>query len=673
MGFLADGIKRSIKRNKSYAPDDDYWYYPVGAPTASGIKIDEATAIKYLTVTACVSLIASDIAKLPLNLYKKRPDGGKDAIIDNHLYDLLHNAPNPETTSLNWRETKQAHLLTNGNAYSYIDRESGTGKIKYLWQLANPDEVKVSRRKSDGVITYTYKNQNGDEVTRTRDQIFHIPGFGFNGLVGMSMISAAREAIGLGVAAETYGGLFFSQGTHPSGTFETEQSLGDNAEEFAENLRKQYSSLGKSHRAMILQRGMKYKPITIPMDDAQFLATRNFQKLEICGLYHVPPHKIAIHGANSNNNNLEQENGTYLSQCLMAWITRWEANISLQLLTPAERKQGYFFEFVMQGLLRGDSQARAEYYNKLFQVGGITPNRIRALENDNPVEGGDESFVMMNMIPLSQAKDFSIEEDKKQENEPENDTKQEKKGLFKSFFGEDRARKASESKSIYNRDRISKIYAPLIMDAAMAIVNRESKAIKKKIESTQRAGVSMEAFLDDFYRTFPEYINKKMGPVLRSYMTSVIDATNKELNIDGENFDTEIKDYIDTYAKRHISSSKGQMNSLIESGNDAIATRADEWQERRPEKITEDERVRASSFAFQLVAFGVGMSTVWRIRGKTCPYCTSLSGKRVSRGQSFVKDGDEIDPEGGTGPMKFTGIKAHPPLHQKCDCYLSII
>ena len=664
----------TFKRAKSYPPDDDYWYYPVGAPTTAGVKVDEHTASKYLTVTACVSLIASDIAKLPLNLYKKRADGGKDIVTDNQLYDLLHNAPNPETTSFNFREALQSHLLLWGNSYAYIERENISGKIKALWQMPDPDKIKVSRRKGDGAIIYTYKNQNDIEVTRTRDEIFHIPGYGFNGLSGMSMISIAREAIGLGVAAETYGSLFFGQGIHPSGTFETEQNLGDNATEFAKDLKKQYGTLGKSHNAMVLQRGMKYKPITIPMDDAQFLNTRNFQKLELCGMYHMPPHKIAIHGANSNNNNLEQENGTYLSQCLMGWITRWEANISLQLLTPAQRKVGFFFEFVMQGLLRGDSAARAEYYNKIFQVGGITPNKIRALENDNPVEGGDESFVMMNMIPLSQAKDFALSEDETPPNEPETEPEQDEKASLKAFFGESRARKASEAKSIQIRDRIAKQYAPLILDAAQAIVNRESKAIQKKIASQSRAGTSMEKFLDEFYRSFPEYIDKKMGPVLRSYMNSVIDATNTELGIDGENLDTEIRDYIDVYAKRHISSSKGQMDSLIPAGLDQLDTRAEEWQERRPEKISEDEKVRASSFAFQAVAFAVGMSTVWRIRGpKTCPFCRSLNGKVVSRGQSFVKDGQELNPDGAEAPMKIRGTKAHAPLHRGCDCFLSII
>ena len=174
----------TFKSNRSYAPDDDYWYNPVGFTSGAGVKVSEKTALKYLTVTACVKLIASDIAKLPLNLYRKRKDGGKDLVTDHKLYDILHNAPNNETTSFNWRESQQGHALLWGNSYSFIDREKISGAVKALWQISDPSKVTVDRRKSDGQIIYTFTNSDGKEKTYTRDKIFHIPGFGFNGLMG---------------------------------------------------------------------------------------------------------------------------------------------------------------------------------------------------------------------------------------------------------------------------------------------------------------------------------------------------------------------------------------------------------------------------------------------------------------------------------------------------------
>ena len=487
----------------------------------------------------------------------------------------------------------------------------------------------------------------------------------------MSNIALAREAIGLGISAEKFGSLYFDEGTHPAGLLEMPGVLGDNRNDFIKALKEGYAGLGKSHKVMLLENGLTYKPLTIPLNDAQFLETRQFQKIEICSMYHVPPHKVAIHGENSNYNNLEQENASYVDSCLMSWLVRWESNISLQLLTEAERREGLFAEFVVQGLLRGDSAARAEYYNKIFQIGGMSPNDIRAKENMNPVDGGDENFVMLNMIPLSKANEVPVETEQQEEQPAE-----EQKSFFKNFFNEKRLVRASESKSIMVRDRIAKQYAPLILDAAQAVVNREAKAIKKKVTQQTRAGTSMEVFLEEFYRSFPEYINKKMSPVIRSYIDAVIAATSDELKLDDIDLEKEINDYINLYSARHISSSKGQMDSLIPAGLDELDTRADEWMERRPEKITADESVRASSFAFQTVAFTAGYSVALRTRGpKTCPFCRSLEGKKVGvGGKPLVSDGDELEAKGtDQPPMLIRGDKFHTPIHQACDCYMSII
>ena len=653
---------------RKYAPSNDYWYNPVLMPTSAGVPVSEKEALKYLTVFACVSLISGDIGRLPLNLYRRRKDSGKDLITDHQLYDLLHNTPNKEMTSFNWREAAQGHLLLWGNHYSYIERDK-TGAIIALWPLPDPGQVQVRRR--DDKIVYEYK-VDGKDVTRNRSQIFHVPGYGFNGLYGMSMISLAREAIGMGLAAETFGANYFSQGTHPSGLLTMEHDLGDSEAEYLKALKANYAGLGKSHSVMVLQNGEKYAPLTIPLDDAQFLETRDHQKIEICGMYHVPPHKIAIHGQNSNYNNLEQENASYVDSCLMHWLVRWESAISLQLLTEKERRSGLFFEFLVAGLLRGDSQARAEFYNKIFQVGGITPNEIRAKENMNPVDGGEQSFVMLNMVPLDQAGeiDLTIPEEL-----PEKEPEIQEKKAFSDFFNDERARTKAEKRSIRMRDRLARAYRPLINEAAQALVNYETKSIKKRLASPLKRAEKdiMADFLTDFYKKFPEYVNKRMGPVLRSYLQAVAEESFAEIGVDPVSLDKEVKEYIGRFAERHSSGSLGQMLALLEGDLSDLDKRADEWQEKRAEKITKDETVRASSAAFSWVVFGAGMSLVWRIRGsKTCPYCQSLNGKRVVSGGSFVSAGDEIDPKDGTGPMKFWGLKQHPPLHASCDCYVSI-
>ena len=448
----------------------------------------------------------------------------------------------------------------------------------------------------------------------------------------------------------------------------------DKRKAYEKRLAEQSAGLGKSHSIMVLQNGEKYTPMTVPMDDAQFLETRDHQKIEICGMYHVPPHKIAIHGQNSNYNNLEQENASYVDSCLMHWLVRLESQISLQLLTPKERRKGLFFEFAIQGLLRGDSAARADFYNKLLQIGSITPNEIRNKENMNPVEGGDQSLVMMNLTTLEKVgEDIVLPGDAIPEKEPEIEPKEkDEKEELKDFFKNNQDK---EMRSIRIRDRISKRFKPLIFDAAQTVVNREAKAIKKRLTGRQNReeADSMGNFLNDFYKKFPEYISQKMGPVLRSYLQSTIDESVTEIGVDEYNLDREIKEYVETYAKRHASSSLGQMTALLEGDLEALEARADEWLEKRPDKIANDETVRASNAAYSWVAFAAGLTLVWRIRGKkTCPYCTSLNGARIARGGAFVEPGGKIDPKDGSGAMTVYGLKRHPPLHQGCDCYVSV-
>jgi HK97 family phage portal protein len=656
-------------RNKP-APDDDYWYFPRTMPTSSGIHVSEKDALKYLTVFGCVTLISGDVGKLPLNLYKKRKDGGKDLITDTKLYDVLHNAPNPEMPSFLWRETAQGHLLLWGNHYSKIERDSA-GNVVELWPIPDPGGVIIQRIGNE--LVYKYKVE-GKDVVRRRDEIFHIPGFGFNGLKGQSMISLANEAIGMGLSAEQFGNRYFGEGTHPSGilTFPPGLTLGDKAEEYKKNLTKQYSGLGKSHAIMILENGEEYKSLNVPLEDAQFLQTRDHQKVEICGMYHVPPHKIAIHGQNSNYNNLEQENASYVDSCLMHWLVRWEQCISLQLLSPEQRMQGLFVEHAVQGLLRGDSVARGDFYNKMFQIGSITPNEIRSKENMNPIEGGDKPFVMLNMVPLDMAEEVA----EPQESESEQDdyiSDEDDRSSLEKFF-----RSKTDQRSIQIRDRITKRYHPLFLRAAEKIVNFEGKSINNKVglETTRAAKGDMETWLEGFYKKLPDRIQREIGPVFMSFMDAIAEAAAGEIGIDElPDMKTEINDYISAYTERHIGSSKGQMMSLLnlEAELEALSTRADEWMEKRPNKIANNETVRSSNYIFQAVAFTSGFSTVWRIRGpKTCPYCTELNGKRVVSGESFVSDGDELDPTGGNGPMKIYGMKTHPPLHQGCDCYLSV-
>jgi HK97 family phage portal protein len=592
----------------------DFWYGATGGPTKSGATVSEKSAFKYLTVARCVMLISADIAGLPLVLYRKLPGGGKEPAFDHHLYDILHDAPNPETNSFLWRESGNSHIELWGNHFSTIRRNIYTGDIIGLWQIEDPGKVQIKR--VNGKIEYRWRDDAGQHV-KNSSEMFHVPGFGFNGLTGMSVISTIRESVGLGLANDEFAARYFGDGMHIGGVMDVPHDLGEQKEEYLAALKKQHAGMQKSHGVLLTQNGEKYTQLSMPLRDAQFLEGREFQKAEIAGFYGVPGHKVGIYKQNTNRNNTEQENQGYLDSCLIHRIRRYETCISQQLLSKEDRKAGIFAEFNVAGLLRADAAARAEYYNKMFQVAGIKPNEIRAKENMNPIDGGDQSFVMLNMIPLDMTGDMAAP------------SKPEEKSI-------------REKRSVVARDRIAKQYFPLFHRAAEKIVTLEANAIKRKVDKfrKQRAVGDMKTWLDNFYRDMPEKIKGEIGPVFRSFSDAIISESIAEIGADPEKVQLErfISDYIDTYAARHSSSSLGQMVALLDDELDALSERAGEWEETRADKIARNETVRMSNAVFQAVAFAVGLGTVWRIRGaETCPYCKEFNGKRVRSGGSFVE------------------------------------
>jgi len=669
-----------ILRTSQWPPpaDDDFWYNIPGQDTAAGVKINEETALKFLTVSACVGLVAGDVAQLPLVLYRKDAQGTKQVVTDHPLAEVFKTAVTPEISKFNFLETGQSHLMLWGNHYAFKVPGDMTGKPVGLIPIASPASI-TPHFNDQGGISYEYTPKAGKRTIKTREEIFHVPGWGFNGLIGKSPITMAREAIGLGVASQNFGSKYFGTGIHPTGVVEMEADLGENRDEYLKALRKQYAGLGKAHSIMLLEFGMQYKPMSMSNEDAQFIETRKHQATEICGFYRVPPHKVAIHGANSNYSNLEQENASYVNTTLMPWLRRWEAAINLQMLTREERGQGLFFEFKVAGLLRGDSVARGAFYRELFNLAALSPNEIRGLENMNPVPGGDQRFVALNMIPLDQA------------GEGQDDGGDgSNRGRIISVSAdsplllplEDTDLGAVEGRSIQHRDRIAKRYRPLIHDTAQRLVSLEANAIRRKLSArSKREWTDFIMWLDEFYREqLPAKIKRAFGPVFTSFANSILDASQEETGISeppDDEFQKWSDSYIDYYVDRHIGSSTGQLKELLaeEEPAEAIESRLDEWTEKRADKITSNETVRGASAVFAAVALAGGLRMIWRIRGtSTCPYCKRLNGKVVGRNETFANDGDEItDEKDQLLKMKVRGVKKHPPLHRGCDCYIEAV
>jgi len=372
----------------------------------SGKMVNERTAMQTTAVYACVRLLAESIAGLPVHLYQYNGDGGQERVINHPLYAILHDAPNPEMTSFIFRETLMGHLLVYGNAYAQIIRD-GRGKVLGLYPLL-PNRMKVSRA-PNGEIVYAYDRDSEESrvdpergtVVLRYDEVLHIPGLSFDGLIGYSPIAVAKNAIGMAIATEEYGASFFANGAMPGGVLEHPGVVKDPGK-VRESWNAAYKGSGNAHRIAVLEDGMKYNQIAIPPEQAQFLQTRRFQLNEIARLFHVPPHMIGDL-EKSSFNNIEHQSLEFVKYSLNPWVIRWEQAMMQSLLLPSEKSK-YFIKLNVDGLLRGDYGRRMAGYATARQNGWLSANDIRGLENLNRIpaeEGGDLYLVNGNMTRMA--------------------------------------------------------------------------------------------------------------------------------------------------------------------------------------------------------------------------------------------------------------------------------
>ena len=379
MGIFS-GLFHSRDKPSNSTNGSGYRFF-LGNSTA-GKAVTERSAMQMTAVYSCVRILAEAIAGLPLHLYCYKEDGGKEKALGHPLYLLLHDEPNPEMSSFVFRETLMTHLLLWGNAYAQIIR-NGKGEVVALYPLM-PNRMTVDRD-SSGQLFYSYQMSNSDAPTMPGgtvilkpSDVLHVPGLGFDGLVGYSPIAMAKNAIGLAIATEEYGAKFFANGATPGGLLEYPGTVKD-PDRVRESWNKGFSGSQNAGKVAILEEGMKYTPISIAPEQAQFLETRKFQINEIARIFRIPPHMIGDL-EKSSFSNIEQQSLEFVKYTLDPWVVRWEQSLSRALFTP-EEKSRYFFKFNVEGLLRGDYQSRMNGYATARQNGWMSAKDIRELEN----------------------------------------------------------------------------------------------------------------------------------------------------------------------------------------------------------------------------------------------------------------------------------------------------
>lgn len=657
------GILSNLFEPKTESVERREWYTALlslgGMPTKAGVRVSEDGALVSTAVWACVRVLSESVASLPLILYRRTPDGGKERATDHPLYSIMHDAPNPQMTSYEFRQTALMHICTWGNFYAEMQM-TPSGDVRALWPLL-PGKMEKVGRDALGNPEYHYRLPDNSIRVMTAAQVFHVRAMGGSGLKGWSPVRMHMEAIGLGLATQEFGARFFGSGANLGGILEHPGKLSPEAQSrLRQSFVTENAGLKNAHRIKILEEGMKFTSVGIPPEEAQFLETRKFQVNEIARIYRVPPHMIGDleHATFSN---IEHQSLEFVMHTLRPHLVRDEQAYARQLLTRQDRRV-LFFEHLVDGLLRGDITSRYEAYNTAIQAGWMNRNEVRVRENLNPVEGLDEYLVPLNMASIAQFQAMPP---------PEQNAAAE----FETRAASDRAALAGTQQA-------------LIEDVADRIVRREINDIGRAITKYLVRGDDAEAFLlwlSAFYEEHQGFIARQSKPTFEVMSQLVLQQVASELESDdlvtqaGQVLRTFAADYVATMALRWAIGNRGQLEYIMREETpgadqtiaDLLQARLDGWAETEAAKVAMRESVRAVNAMAKAGYRAAGVTRLrWVARGSdTCPYCKALNGKIVGIEENFVEAGD-FDPDGAEQPLKVRRSVGHPPVHQGCDCQI---
>jgi len=629
-----------------------------GPPTRTGKRVNETTALYNTALSACVRLLSETVATLPLHVIRQQ--NGRREVDNAHPVAQLLRRPNAEMDPVQFRETLMAHVLTWGNAYAEIEY-NGAGVPVRLWPLL-PDRT-APYRSNGGILFYSTTIQ-GKTYQLPAENVFHLTGLGFDGIVGYSPVRMHREALGLALATEEFGASWFGSGSRPSGVLSHPGVLSEGAKKnLKASWNSEHSGLSNANRVAILEEGLKWQQIGIPPEDAQFLETRKFQVEEVARMYRVPLHLIQhMEKSTSWGTGIEELGQGFVTYSLQTWLVRWEQRIQSRLI-PARDQGTYYVKHSVEGLLRGDSIKRAEYYSKMWNLGAFSINDILALEDKNPIEGGDARFIPLNVQPLDMALNPAdpapIPQEPRAESRILDPTK--------------------EERSIARRSARRDVFRPLFRGAGQRLVSWENARLKAAIKRGRAANNadSVGDWIGDQEDATKAYAAKQFGPVVKSYSKDIftqLAEEEKPTAIEGEEFNNFVQQYTEGLAARYNNESLAGVRGVIanapnvDAAFDALDDLVDQWDESRADNFSEQELAQSAG-AFTRMAYGLlGVMVLrWKANVGACPLCMELNGAVTEITKPFVQKGSTVDP-GDTAPLVTVRKIQHPPLHLGCGC-----
>ena len=625
-----------------------------GMISAAGVTVSEKSALGYAAVLAAVRVLSESVAGLPAILYR-REGRSRQRATAHRLYALLHDGPNRRMTAFEFFELGMSHLTTWGNFYAEIERDR-SGRILALWPL-RPDRMEVGGEEER--LIYRYQAASG-AVRLYEEDVLHVRGMGGDGIVGYSLIRLAQEAIGLGMAAERFGSAVFLNGAAPGIVLRHPGTLSPVAHQNLEDSwNDAHAGLENAYKPAILEEGMSIEKMGLPPEDAQFLETRRFQVEEIARIYRVPLHLLQdLERATFSN--IEHQSLDFVVHTLRPWLVRWEQSLVRQLLTEEERQQ-YYVEFLVDALLRGDTQTRYQAYGVGRQWGWLSANDVRRLENMDVIQGGDEYLTPLNMGDARQGG-----------GEAERGGRRD--------AGTQRG-KGEERRAATGRRRVMEGYRPALQDVMQRILNREANDLMNAARRIfgKRGVVEWESWLDEFYEEHVKFMRDYLAPVFGGYATLVVGELEEETGATARAEDVQsfLAPYTASragiYGWRHKARVKEAAQAAQAVGEDpqaAVEAEVKRLQGEEAERFAQDESVRLGNALARAILPLLGVAVLrWVAYGDSCEYCQSLDGRTVGADGWFINDGETLMGEAG-GEYRPGGKVGHPPLHGGCDCMI---
>ena len=667
--------------------------FSAGQGTASGITINEEKAMGITAVYACLRVLSETVGSLPVHLFRRISDQKRERATNHPYYKIIHSKPNPEMVSMVFRETMMLHLNTWGNFYGN-NVWSKQGKLLEIWPL-RPDRMRPER--AGNTIQYIYTLESGEERIIPNKDVLHIPGLGFDGLVGYSPIAMNKEAIALAKAAEEFGARFFANDARPGIVLKHPGELSQPAQErLRNNWEKMHTGLENKHRLAVLEEGLDIQTIGIPPQEAQWIELRSMQLTEIARIYRIPPPLIGDL-SRATFSNVEELTRHFGIHTIRPWLTRIEAIMNANLLEGED--ENLYIEHLMDALLRADIGARYSSYATGRQWGWLSANDVRRLENMDAIEEGDIYLTPGNMVPAGE----EGKEPEKEKEEPGSLAKPKilpLKMVKSSEDDEDVEERISGpelkqlQKQIRERVNLQKSFKPLFDSCFQKIVNREYMVLDKLIKKGERASLeqNLERSLDEFYAEdgkFRNFVRDVYKPALDAYASSVQAAAASEIG-DPEALDDIgefTEGYFQDFADQYVRSSRNQLDYVVEQNPenkiDAIFSRINTWSGNRALGLANDQLVRVNNAVAEHVFFfsALTASLIWLTTSPNpCPYCRSLHGRTIRKTEKFVTTGetlgpfeedswwdDEIELRAKKSLFVRAG-KSHPPIHKGCEC-----